>query len=339
MKRIVQLRTFFLAGTTYLLVSSWVVFGSGALTGCAAAAALIIAIIHTLIAPSDSPEDPIKRLAGLVNKALKGTRFLMVSTSAIWIASLAITIVGAREAYVNSHTVTISGLALTNENAPLYLALVTLNHGQDVIRAQSTKEDGTFSFDKVLLDDSQYSVIAKWHGAVISHPVTAAMVRKGPLSLAFPASASTSPIREFYFDFSDLAIDLLLRGELGPEWARAIGDQPFILENDLFKYTRTLVEPYEETSQFDHFESDAGETKQEEAALRSLANRNRKKSLFFGTNPELLATPDVFDGDVKEVAAGKGNWSFGVFKDYGMPFFWRFANGDDLEMFEDESLT
>jgi hypothetical protein len=148
----------FLVGITYLLALTWVFFGSGALTGLAAAGALIISVVHALAAPADTSEDSSKWLTSLAKRALQVTTFLMVSTLAIWIASIATTILWARKAYVDNHIVSISGLALTHENVPIGLAVVTLMHRQDVIRSQSTKEDGSFSFDKFLLDDNQFSV-------------------------------------------------------------------------------------------------------------------------------------------------------------------------------------
>jgi hypothetical protein len=323
----------FLVGITYLLASTWVLFGSEALTGLAAAGALIISVVHALAAPADTSEDPSKWLTILAKRALQVTTFLMVSTLGIWIASIATTIVWARKAYVDNHIVSISGLALTHENVPIGLAVVTLMHRQDVIRSQSTKEDGSFSFDKFLLDDNQFSVAIRWHGVSVSQPISAVSAKKGSLVFMFPAGASNSLIREFYFDFSGHTINFLLRGEMTPTWVRSMGQQPFILENDLFKYLKQLATTYRFTPGYFQLSSEEQE-KQDSDAQIALSNRTRDDSFFVGGDPEPLGASSEKD-DVAALAAGTSVWSLRINEDdkrgrNQTPFFWRFATRDDL---------
>jgi hypothetical protein len=318
-------------GIAYLIVATWIVFGSEVVTGFVALVALIGTIIHALTSPSDSKDDEKKWFVSLAKRAVQVSKLLKWMTVILWVASLSVTVFGIKKAVTTEETVSVTGLVLTNEKAPIASVLVSIYHGSEIINSQTTKPDGSFAFDKVYLKDNNFRVETQWHGVQKMADLTVELAKKGPFVLVFPATASISPVREFYYDLSGQAIDFLVRGDLSPGWARSIGDQPYIIQNDLLKFLQGLAAQYTVKPDYDLLTTGENDGSSEDPDLKALTDRYKGQSLFEGA---VLGHGDA-PADNKSLLDGTGGWSMLINGDNERsgsgPYFWRFATKSEVQ--------
>jgi hypothetical protein len=231
MRKIAAWQVTFLAGVVFLLISVSVVFGSGTLTSLVALIALIVAFLHSLMAPEPrAAGDSHTWLSQFVRRSLQVSKILVVSTLVIWIAIVGITSYGASIWWNALHTATVRGIVLTESGVPVSGAVVTLQQDSRDVSARVTK-DGSFEFPNITLTRSNNVLRVDWRGKIAK--VTIEKSNASALRITLPVAEAR--MRVLYFEIYGHAIDLLLRGELKGGWERGItvensSDQPIEID-------------------------------------------------------------------------------------------------------------
>ncbi len=150
----------FLTGVVVALGLFWAFAGSAVLTGTAAAAALVLGILHGLLTRPAEGVTPANWLAAAVQRMLTVTPFLKSATVLIWIGILCSAVLWSQFSDITGRVVTAQG-ELPND------AQIVLRYGTDQ-HASTVTNKGEFHFSHVWLPrlfKSTANLQVQWHTA------------------------------------------------------------------------------------------------------------------------------------------------------------------------------
>lgn len=237
------------------MLAAILAFGLSALSAFIGIGTIIAGILNGLFYRPDASDAGTSWLLARLTHALSVNRFLKAATALIWVTSLTLGLLGAKQAYdesvknaLEAKKITIEGLVLTAGGDPADNAVVTLalSRRQEVVTAPG----GKFTFSKIDFSDEPSKTVriqARWrtHEGEIS-----ADLASGPAQgLIIRLPPGDPPFRVFYFTLEGYAIDFLLHNKMNAQWEEKLGGQPFIVPNDVSTTLTDLIKRFSDESE------------------------------------------------------------------------------------------
>ncbi|MEK6334028.1 MAG: hypothetical protein AABM67_03705 [Acidobacteriota bacterium] len=246
---------------------------------------------------------------------------------------------------VTSERITLAGTVLTAGGEPADDAVV-------VLRLKSgdqtqVADQGRFEFTQVDISQETSKVVelnVHWRAIETTQAVDLSTAPRDRLVFRLPAG--DPPFKVEYRVFGGYAIDFLVKGEVDKQWEKILGEQPYIVVNDVFKNLQAIQTGFSEPFRGWYFlVNPKRNDRSDERVDKELAQRNKNKPLLplykdsdFPALVSYIPTRDrflsVFNAENKwNIRFLSSKWTPKVEDIYRTDafYFWKLAEASDLK--------
>jgi hypothetical protein len=293
----------FVLGLACLVISAAFVWGASSVTGVIALLSAVIAIANGLLSgPVQSSPTRTTWFPTALARLLQVSIVVRPAAMAAWILTAAFCGYAVQQALRKTHTATVTGLVITANGTPADRALVTLILGQS--KRTAVAANGKFAFEDVYTGDAPGSHL--FVEATLENTVAKTVVDLAhgkDVSVVMRLSAYDKRVRVAYYTIDGHGLDFVARGELDARWEHTLSGQPYIVENDTFKYLKYLMVNFSETFQDTSFYVGPKYTPYEDVAQR---NQGR---LFFSPAWNRTLPRQISVGDTQSLRDPRSQWN------------------------------
>jgi len=293
----------FVIGLACLVTSTAFVWGASSVTGVIAFLSAVIALANGLLSdPVQSSTSRTTWFSTALARLLHVSIVVKPAAVIAWILTVVLCGYAVRQAIHNSHIATVKGLVITANGTPADRALVTLILGQT--KRATVATGGSFAFEDVYTGGEsgrQLFVEATLENTVGKTVVDLAH-GKG-VSVVIKLSPYDKRLRITYYRIGGHGLDFIARGELDARWEKRLSGQPYIVENDTFKYLKYLIDNFSEPFQDTYFYVGPKNTPYEDVAQH---NQGR---LFFSAAWNRILPGQLSVHDAQSLRDPRSRWN------------------------------
>jgi hypothetical protein len=334
----------FLCGSTACIILSALVLGSARLSATVSVLAIIIVVLNSLMSGDNQPSGRTNWLVSQFRRLLNVGSFLITATIMIWFCAIGLVIY----AHYQINQKNIQGIIVDTSGTPLESATVVLYLPDETLT--STTNKGRFSFENVdfrNLHSPELKLEITWQNMKKTVMVNLNKMQPDRISITVQ---TIPPIRLSYYVLGGHALDLLLRGQIKPQWNSDLSKAHLVSSNNTFQelknLTRRFSVPLNRELLFPlpkkRLTREQLNKYIEEHADRTLGKSDDGFSV--GTGGYLLDAGISFglsDGDVEyvnNIFTGRQSWNLVIKNDQLTTLlFWRFATRTDIERYLPQS--